>query len=209
MRESGRTGNRAGPAVGFSLEAAKQRSMFGGGPYEARRKRTAHGLAYELESGGEPALSWTLHPYHLGDDVRLRDPDGESILRITADDVVEYVEADFTVVDESDGDVVGLLRWNLRSLLRRQWGLLDPHGIEVATVGATSRLRSTVRRRWLRLVPYRYSIVGEEGEHLGGIRGSIRPGRAFTLDLSDDGDGTLDPRLAVAASSIVDAAEFW
>ena len=199
--------------MGFSREAAKRESMFGGGSYEARRRRTACGLAYELEAGGEPALSWTLHPYHLGDDVHLDGPDGEAVLRITTDDVVEYVDADFTVVDERDGDVVGLLRWTLRSLLRRQWGLLDPQGIEVATIGATSRFRSTVRRRWLRFVPYRYAIEDGEGEHLGEIRGSIRPGRAFSLELDADvvgaGGGDLDRRLALAASAIVDAAEFW
>lgn len=181
--------------------------MFEEGPYEVRRLRTAEGLAYELEADGEPELSWTLHPYHLGDGVDLRGPDGEPILRITADDVVEYVDAPFTVIDERDGSVVGLVRWNLRSLLRRNWGLLDPHGIEVATVGATSRLRSTVRRRWLRFVPYRYAIRDADGERIGEIRGSIRPGRAFSLDLHEDGD--LDGRLALGASAIVDAAEFW
>lgn len=195
--------------------------MFEGGSYEARRKRTARGLAYELdvgadsdagdgaESRGGPALSWTLHPHHLGDDVHLRDPDGEAVLRITADDVVEYVDAPFTVVDERDGTVLGLVRWNLRSLLRREWGLLDPHGIEVATIGASSRLRSTVRRRWVRFVPYRYAIRDGEGESLGDLRGSIRPGRAFSLELADAGEGDLDPRLVLGACAIVDAAEFW
>lgn len=183
--------------------------MVEGGAYEARRVRTARGLAYELESDGEPALSWTLHPYHLGEDVVLRGPDGEPVLRVTADDVAEYVDAPFAVVDERDGSVVGFVRWNLRSLVRRQWGLLDPQGLEVATVGATSRLRSTVRRRWLRVVPYRYAIRDGDGERLGGIRGSVRPGRAFSLDLDEGPDAGLDRRLALGASAIVDAAEFW
>ena len=193
--------------------------MFEGGTYEASRVRTPAGLAYEMAADGEPALSWELHPYHLGDDVHVEGPDGEPILRITTDDVVEYVDADFAVIDERDDSVVGLLRWNLRSLLRRQWGLVDPHGIEVATIGASSRLRSTVRRRWLRFVPYRYAICDAEGERLGEQRGSMRPGRAFVLELdagaadattgAGGGEDGVDPRLVVGACAIVDAAEFW
>lgn len=183
--------------------------MFEGGSYVARRARTAHGLAYELTAeDGAPVLSWTLHPFHLGDDVHLRDAEGEPVLRITTDDVVEYVRAPFAVVDEDEDAVVGLVRRNLRSLFRRHWGLLDPHGIEVATVDATSRFRSVVRQRWFRFVPYRYAIRDAEGDRLGDLRGSIRPGRAFSLDLAD-GDDAVDRRLAVGASAVVDAAEFW
>lgn len=181
--------------------------MFEGGPYEARRVRTAEGLAYELESGGEPALSWTLHPYRLGD-VRLRGPDDEPVLRVTAEDVAEYVDAHFTVIDERSEAVVGHLRWNLRSLFRRHWGLLDPEGLEFATVVASSRLRAVVRLRWLRFVPYRYALRDPDGATIGDLRGSIRPERAFALDLSDDAAGAVDPRLAVGASVIVDAFEF-
>ena len=193
--------------------------MFEGGPYEARRRRTDRGFAYELRSsdgpgaGSDPVLSWTLHPYHLGDGVDLLGSEGEAVLRIVADDVDEYVEADFSVVDGRDGSAVGGLRWTLRSLFRREWELVDAHGVEVATVRATSRLRSTVRRRWLRFVPYRYAFRDAEGGRLGEQRGSIRPGRAFSIELEDDhvGEGTagLDPRLALGAGAIVDAAEFW
>lgn len=181
--------------------------MFEGGPYEARRIRTAAGLSYELESGGEPALSWTLHPYQLGE-VSLEAPDGEPVLRITAEDTGEYVDAHFTVVDVRTDDVVGHLRWNLRSLLRRHWALLDPHGIEVATVVASSRLRAVVRLRWLRFVPYRYAVRDADGDTVGDLRGSIRPERAFALSFGADADGVVDPRLAVGASTIVDAFEF-
>lgn len=205
--------------MGFFPRDGQLTPMFEGAPYEARRRRTDRGFAYELRSShepgadGEPALTWTLHPYHLGDGVDLLGSDGEAVLRIVADDVDEYVAADFSVVDGRDGSAVGGLRWTLRSLFRREWELVDAHGVEVATVRATSRLRSTVRRRWLRLVPYRYAFRDAEGEWLGEQRGSIRPGRAFSLELEADpaGEGTagLDPRLAVGACAVVDAAEFW
>lgn len=181
--------------------------MFEGDEYTARRVRTTEGLAYELSESGEPVLSWTTHPYRLGD-LRLSGPDGEPVLRITGGADDEYVDAHFTVADERTDDVVGHLRWNLRSLFRRHWGLVDPHGIETATVVASSRLRSVVRLRWLRFVPYRYAIRGPDGETVGDLSGSIRPARAFTLDLSADVAGAVDPRLVVGASAIVDAFEF-
>jgi hypothetical protein len=181
--------------------------MFEGDAYEARRVRTADGLAYELTEEGEPTLRWTVHPYRLGE-VRLLGPDDEPVLRVTSADDHEYVDAHFTVVDERADAVVGHVQWTLRSLFRRHWGLLDPHGIEVASVAASSRLRSVVRRRWLRFVPYRYAFRDGEGDTVGDLRGSIRPERAFSLDLSEDADGAVDPRLAVCASAIVDSFEF-
>lgn len=181
--------------------------MLDGDVYEARRGRTAGGLAYELSEAGEPILRWRSHPYGLGD-VRFRGPDDEAILQVTAADDDEYVDAHFAVVDERTGSVVGYVQWTLRSLFRRHWSLLDPHGVEVATAVASSRFRAVVRLRWLRFVPYRYALRDAGGTTVGDLRGSLRPGLAFTLDLSDDAEGVVDPRLAVGASAVVDAFEF-
>jgi hypothetical protein len=181
--------------------------MFEGEAYEARRMRSTDGLTYELAEAGVPTLRWTLHPYQLGE-VQLRGPDDEPVLRVTAGYDDEYVDAHFTVIDERDGTVVGHLQWTLRSLFRRHWGLLDPHGVEAASVVASSRLRAVVRLRWLRFVPYRYALRDADGTTVGDLRGSVRPERAFSLDLSADVGGSVDPRLAVGASAIVDAFEF-
>ena len=181
--------------------------MFEAGVYEARRDRTTDGLAYQLAEAGEQTLSWTVHPYRLGD-VHLRGPDDEPVLRVAGGTDDEYVDAHFTVVDERSGSVVGYVRWALRSLFRRHWSLLGPHGVEVATAVASSRFRAVLRLRWLRFVPYRYGIRDVEGTAVGDLRGSIRPQRAFSLDLSDDAGEAVDPRLVVAASAVVDAFEF-
>lgn len=181
--------------------------MFEGDTYEARRRRSTDGLAYELTEAGEPTLRWTLHPYRLRE-VSLRGPDDQPVLLATSGYEDEYVDAHFTVVDERDGSVVGHVQWTLRSLFRRHWGLLDPHGVEIASIVASSRLRAVVRLRWLRFVPYRYAFRDADGATVGDLSGSLRPERAFSLDLSADAEGVVDPRLAVGASAIVDAFEF-
>jgi len=198
----------SGAAGTFSAPATNGREeMFEEGVYEARRDRTTDGLAYVLTEAGEPTLRWTVHPYRLGD-VCLRGPDDEPVLRVTGGADDEYVDAHFTVVDERSGSVVGYVRWALRSLFRRHWSLLDAHGVEVATAVASSRFRAVVRLRWLRFVPYRYALRDAEGTAVGDLCGSLRPRRAFALVLSDDAEEAIDPRLAVAASAIVDAFEF-
>ena len=179
--------------------------MVGAGDFRARRWRAAEGLVYELQVDGEPRLEWTVDPYHLGDDIYLRRPDGAAYLRITSDETLEYVDAPWTVLDGNDRPV-GAIRLNLRSLLRRHWGLLDPHGIEIGTVVASSRLRAVIRSRWLRFVPYRYGVRDGDRAVVGDLRGSLRPGWGFSLALAD-ADG-LESRLAVAAAAIVDAFEF-
>lgn len=180
--------------------------MVGVGTYRARRRRSAEGLVYELMAGEEPTLEWTADPYGLGADILLSRPDGTAYLRITSDEELEYVDAPWTVLDGQAGEPVGAIRLNLRSLLRRHWGLLDPHGIEVGTAVASSRLRAVIRSRWLRFVPYRYDIQDADGAVVGDLHGSLRPGWGFSLELTD-GDA-VDPRLSVAAAAVVDAFEF-
>lgn len=179
--------------------------MGGAEDFRARRWRTAEGLVYELQVDGEARLEWTVDPYHLGDDIDLHRPDGTAYLRITSDETLEYVDAPWTVLDGGDRPV-GAIRLNLRSLLRRNWGLLDPHGVEIGTVVASSRLRAVIRSRWLRFVPYRYGIRDGDGAVVGDLRGSLRPGWGFSLALTDVDEP--DSRLAVAAAAVVDAFEF-
>lgn len=181
--------------------------MFDADVFRARRRRTARGLHYELRAGEEGVLTWSLGPHWLADDFRLETPGGEPVLRVTGESFSEYVDAPYSVVDERDGSVVGLLRRDLRSLVRRTWGLLDPHGVEVARVDASSRVLAVARQRWLRAVPYRYEVRGRDGDRLGRLASSVRPGRAFTLDLSADDAGDVDRRLAVGATAVVDAFE--
>jgi len=187
--------------------------MFEADAYAARRVLTKRGFAYELtpEGASEPALVWTLRPTWLADDLHLETPGGEPVLALTDESPSEYVDAPFTVVDERDGTVLGLLSRTFYSLHRRTWALLDLDGFPVATIDATSRLRSVARRRFLKLVPYRYELRDPDGERLGELHASVVPRRAFTLAFEDadpGGDGTtLDRRLAIAASAVVDGFE--
>lgn len=188
--------------------------MFEADAYVARRVLRKRGFAYELsaadepdDGGREPLLGWTLRPTWLAQDLRLSTPDGEPVLRLTDESPSEYVDAPFTVVDDRDGTVLGLFSRTFYSLHRRTWAVLDADGFDLASIDATSRLRAIARRRFVKLVPYRYELRDPDGERLGELRSSPVPRRAFRLDLGDDPDRRLDRRLAIAACAVIDGFE--
>lgn len=186
--------------------------MFEAEEYVVRQRLTAEGTRYRVVEDGEVTLAWTKRKYDLGEEFLLRSAGGEPVLRVTRERVGDpavprrSLALTFTVVDERAGEVLGLVRRDWRSLLRRHWTLLDPQGIEFAGVEARSRLLAMFRQQFTTLVPYWYRIESAGGADLGSLRGVVSLHHGFRLALAD-ADGTLDPRLALAASVVVDAVE--
>lgn len=102
---------------------------------------------------------------------------------------------------ELDREVVGLVSRDFRSLYRRHWSLLDPYGLETATLVERSRLLGVLRHRFVRLVPYRY-VLRAAGDDAGRLHGRLF--RGYDLDVDAD---AVDLRLALGASVLVDAVE--
>lgn len=186
--------------------------MLDGGRFEVRRWRTTDGFRYRVVADGERVLEGTLVPHRIGD-FHLDAPDGEPVLRVTPDR--SGVDDDlapgnlglaFAVRDARDGErdggeVVGLVRRDLRSLYHRHWSLLDSLGLGTAMVVERSRLRSVARQRFTRLVPYRYAVRAD-GDEVGRFDGRVL--RGYDLEVEPD---AVDPRLALGASVVVDAVE--
>jgi hypothetical protein len=183
--------------------------MFEAGRFEVRRRPTADGMRYRVAADGERVLAATRYRHRLDRDVELVSPDGDPVLRVTPDtSAVDSAVAPgshalaFVVVDERrKGEVLGLVRRDFRSLYRRHWSLLDPYGLETATLVERSRLLGVLRHRFVRLVPYRY-VLRADGDDAGRLHG--RPFRGYDLDVDAD---AVDPRLALGASVLVDAVE--
>lgn len=177
--------------------------MFEADEYRIRRRRRVDGIGYEVREAGEPILMWTRRTADLAADFDITTPDGEPVLRITVENLVPDVTAAFTVVDAREGGILGLIRRNWRSFVRRDFGLVDRYDIEFASVRSRSRLLHLARNQFIKLVPYWYVIENDEGHAVGSIRGGIRGGCTLRLDERCE----LDPRLAVATAIAVDAVE--
>lgn len=177
--------------------------MFEAGDYLIRRRRRVNGIGYEVLEDGESILEWTRHTADLASDFDITTPDGEPILRITVENLVPDVKAAFTVVDAREGGVLGLIRRNWRSFVRREFGLVDRYDLEFAVIRSRSRLLHLARNQFIKIVPYWYEITDDEGRRIGAIRGGLRGGCTLHLDDLE----AVDPRMAVAAAVAIDAVE--
>lgn len=177
--------------------------MFEADEYRIRRRRVVNGVGYAVFEDDEPILKWTRRTADLTADFAITTPDGDPVLRITAENLVPDVAAAFTVVDAREGGILGLIRRNWRSVVKREFGLIDRYDLELASVHSRSRLLHVVRNQFIKLVPYWYVIENEDGRRVGSIRGRLRGG--CTLRLDDT--AALDPKLALATAIAVDAVE--
>lgn len=173
--------------------------------YEVTQKLLSFGNKYVIEADGEEVLRSKQKKFRLKEDFRFTTPDGDPALRVTTDKMLD-VAATYTVVDEQTDEVVGTIERDVRSFLKHHWHLTDSDGTHLATIKEDSWARALVRRYLTTLLPFSYRIEGESGE-LGSIRGALSFRDRYTIDLTADAEGVLDPRLVVPAAVVVDAIE--
>lgn len=179
--------------------------MFDAATYRIRRRRRVNGIGYEILEDGEVILAWTRRTADLAADFELTTPDGEPMLRVTIDNLVPEVAAAFTVVDAREGGVLGLIKRNWGSVVRREFELVDRYDLAFAHVRSKSRLLHIARNQFIKLVPYWYEITDGEGGPIGSFTGGFRGG--CSVDLRDT--ERLDPRMAVGTAVAVDAVEMF
>lgn len=179
--------------------------MFDGTRYTVKQKLLSFGSKYAVYEGGERILRSRKKKFKLKEDFRFADTNGDPVLRVTTDQIMD-VAATYTVVDERTDEVVGSLKRDWQSFLKHHWQLLDGDGSHIATVREDSMLYALLRRQVTTLIPFKYDIV-DGTEKLGDIDGKFSLRDTYTVDLSLDDRGVIDPRLAVAGAVVVDAIE--
>jgi hypothetical protein len=187
----------------FPTPPQKGVGMFDAATYRIRRRRRVNGIGYEILEDGEVILAWTRRTADLATDFELTTPDGEPTLRVTTDNLVPDVAAAFTVVDARDGGVLGLIKRDWASIVRREFELVDRYDLAFARVRSKSRIFHIARNQFIKLVPYWYEITDTEGQSLGSITGGFRGGCSITMHDTE----RLDPRMVVGTAVAVDAVE--
>lgn len=195
--------------------------MFNGKRYTVKQKLLAFGNKYNVYEDGEHILKSKKKKFKLKEDFRFTDADGESVLRVTTDQILD-VSATYTIVDERTEEVVGSLKRDWKSFFKHHWKLLDPDGSVIATVQEDSLLYALLRRKVTTLIPFKYDIVGAAGgkpgdgegprpsgnrAKLGDIDGKFSLRDTYSVNLAAAAEGVLDPRLAVASAVVIDAIE--
>lgn len=189
----------AGPAVHPAFRQSRYRFR--------RRVLTLLGSRVDVFDAGQNLM---LHcrqmPLRLREDIRLYADFTctEELLAIEARQIIDFSAA-YDVWDQSQGGYVGMLRrrgWT--SLIRDLWEICDDQGQRIAQVQEDSTALALVRRLLTNLIPQTFHVALPSGEVAATFRQHFNPFVYWlTVDLEGGAHPLLDPRLVLAAATLI------
>jgi uncharacterized protein YxjI len=175
-------------------------------------------LGADEKSAGEPVCFVEQKRMKLKEDLRAYTDDTKTaeVFRIKAQQVWDP-RARYDVTDTSGQPVGQLSKVFGRSLLRSTWRLYDDAGNEIGWARERSLFVALVRRliglvpfigEFLELlpIPYHFDYFAGE-ERIGGLQRILGVRDRYRLDVSGDGERTMDRRLVLALAVGLDALQ--
>lgn len=158
---------------------------------------------------GHPFLFVHLKAFKLKEDITVYADANHTqpLLSIKARQILDFSAA-YDVVDVTMNQKLGALRRKgLKSILRDEWEILDPHDQVVGLIQEDSMGLALLRRFLSNLIPQNYTMTlgGQEVAHMNGTWNPFIV--MHTMDLSMDTQGWVDKRLAIATSVLLMTVE--
>ena len=165
---------------------------------------------YDLQQQQVYAYS-KMKAFKLKEDIRLYTGEDMSaeLLTIRARSVID-LGATYDVHDPRHGKVGALRRKALKSFIRDEWTILDPHDREVGLIQEDSTGLAIIRRvidLASIFIPQKY-VVTIQGRQVATFQQNFNPFvYKLVVDLSGDQAGLLDRRIALAGAILMAAIE--
>jgi len=168
------------------------------------------GAAFHIyDPQGELAFYSKQKAFKLREDIRLFTDESltTEVLTIQARSILDFSAA-YDVVDASTGQKVGALkRKGFTSMFRDSWILMDAEDNEIGKARENS-LFGAMLRRWMNIIPQKYTISTTDGAPLASMRQRFNPFvQKLDIDFAADTEGQLDRRLGLAAAVLMVAIE--
>ncbi|MDH4388071.1 MAG: hypothetical protein QE269_05050 [Fimbriimonas sp.] len=127
----------------------------------------------------------------------------QSLMSIRARQIVDFSAA-YDIWDNTTNQGIGILqRKGWSSMVRDEWIICDPSGVQVATLIEDSMLLSILRRFADGLIPQNYDIL-INGQRVVDLRQNFNP---FNYHLRCEVQGMIDNRLVLASAILLAAVE--
>lgn len=163
---------------------------------------------YRVSADGQPVAFVRQKKLAIKEDLRFFEDEGETreLFRIKARSVFE-LRGTYDVTS-ADGQPIGALQKDfVASLGRSTWRVLDPQGSAVAVAREQNIVVAILRRVSDLPLPFHFDIDGADGRRLGELRRAFSLRDRYELDLTNDVEGRLDRRLAIALAVGLDALQ--
>ncbi|MFB6174482.1 MAG: hypothetical protein ABEJ87_00725 [Candidatus Nanohalobium sp.] len=175
--------------------------MFESNRYQVREKTLSKGDQHKVYEEDDLILYSRIEDKDLREDVVFVDQDDNTRLVVTTNPKLD-VPVSYSIIDSEKDEVVGGLRREWGSL-RHRWKLIAGDNSIVGTIKEDHLSLSLIRRFITTVLPFRYDMVDEDGEHLADIDGEFNMRDVYNVNIHSD----LDPRLVLAAALVMDFIE--
>jgi hypothetical protein len=200
----------ASPYLGTATSPAISAAIFQQDRFLARQKLFTFAPKFcFLDSQGNTLAFLRKRVFTWKDEIRVFTDETQSmeLLTIKARKIIDWGTA-FDVTDSINRQKVGALKrraW--KSLVRKEWTILDVNDQEIGKIQEDSAFLATIRRYIINIIPQSYSF-----EIQGRLAGTARQNwnlfaPKMEVDFSMDPGRTLDRRLAAAAIVLLMAIE--
>jgi uncharacterized protein YxjI len=202
----------ASPGMGVTTRQASQilAAAFQQDRFIARQKIwTLSPKFYFCDEHGNTLAFLRKKVFTLKDEIRIFTDETQSmeLLHIKARKIIDWGTA-FDVTDSINHQKVGVIkRQGWKSILRKEWIIMDANEQQIGAVKEDSLLLATLRRYLINIIPQAYSFE-VEGRELGTARQNWNffvP--KMNVDFSGDPGRQLDRRLVAAAVVLLMAVE--
>ena len=150
----------------------------------------------------------------IKEDIRFYADEDETqeVFRLKARSVLDTGGSRYDVTT-ADGQPIGVLHHQLKSIIRSTWRVTNANGEEVAVVQERSLPLAVARRlidfvpygEWIP-IPYNFDFV-QDGRTIGSMNRKFQLRDRYVLDLAGDHERRFDRRLAIALAIGLDALQ--
>jgi len=147
--------------------------------------------------------------FKLKEDIRIYTDESctTELLVILARNVVDF-SASYDVVDPRAGEGVGVLqRRGLKSMLRDEWLMCDPTGLQIGRIREDSAALALVRRFLSNIIPQKFTATVDAGQ-VATYQQNFNPFvTKLTVKIASAADQHVDRRLLLAGGVLLQAIE--
>ena len=190
-------------------------NKFQGNQFTVRQKIVSLGNKYYIYPGlkpgrKDPEIGFVQKKLlKLKEDIRIYSDSTMTyeVMRIKQEQILDF-SGSYQIIDSNTNQLIGILkRKGLKSMFKDEWIIMNKNRQEVGLIKEQGGFMWFLRRFILKWLPMVYNIeMG--GQKLATIKEkTIALGDTYYLDLSADVNNTIDRRLAIASTIMMDVGE--
>lgn len=159
-----------------------------------------------MDTGGNTVLRGNHQMFQMKDEFQFTDAEENDVFTVTASGTVD-IAGDYLLTDSQTGEDIAILD-NDFSIFQDTWRIRDADDRSIVAELSSRGAVTTLARKLFQvggLLPHKYEIVDETGDHVGSIEGQFSFRDRYEIRVDDASPVPTEP--IVAGAMVIDAIQ--